>query len=86
MQLQCNSVSGALLQYSLQNFAPAATVHSQLGWAHFSWAGGSLVSGMESSLSRQWPLTLSCETALPTPIGQGSFAIRPRSGRAPCLA
>ena len=35
MQLQCNSISGAFLQYSLQYFVPAGTTQWQLGWAHF---------------------------------------------------
>ncbi len=52
MQLQCNSVSGAVLQYSLQYLLSAGAGQVQLGCAHFRGSGEpDLVSGMESSLS-----------------------------------
>jgi hypothetical protein len=80
MQLQCSSVSGAVLQYSLQYLLSAGAGQLQLGCAHFRGSGEpDLVSGMVN-------LAFSFHYALPAASCEATWGCPPQGTTIVCAA
>ena len=72
MQLQCNSICGAFLQYSLQYFVPAGTTQWQLGWAHLCSFFCSAIRGPSGAHYAPMPFTYKAQQV--SDVGRRSTA------------